>query len=119
MNIEEKIYTALSDEVTLVNGRVYPLTMPQDTQRDAVVYQVLSGFDIDCVVGDTYANEVQVQVDVYAKAYGDSLKIKDQVRSAMKNNFTVRNFLYVNIYEPITLKYRQACSMSVLEKDVV
>ena len=119
MTIEEKIYEALNTEVTLVNGRVYPLTMPQDTQRDAVVYQVLSGLDIDGVCGEAYANAIQVQIDVYAKSYKSSLAIKDQIRTAMKNNFNVQNFLYVNIYEPITLKYRQACSMSILDKDMV
>lgn len=119
MSIEEKIYAALDSDVTLVGGRVYPLTMPQDTKRDSVVYRVLSGLDMDGVCGDTYANDIQVQVDVFAKTYKSSLAIKDQVRSAMKDAFIVRTFLYVNIYEPITLKYRQACSISILDKDMV
>lgn len=112
--IEEDLYAALADGVPLVNRRVYPLTMPQDTQRDCVVYTVLNGFDMDCVVGDTYATDIRVQVDVFAKKYLDSLAIKDQVRTAMKDAFVVSGFIYVNIYEPLTLKYRQACSMSIM-----
>ena len=119
MSIEEKIYSALNTGVTLVEGRVYPLEMPQDTKRDSVVYRVMSGIDMDGVCGDTYANEIQAQVDVYAKSYKSSLAIKDQVRTSIKDNFNVQSFLYVNIYEPITLKYRQACSIVILDKNII
>lgn len=112
--IEEELYAALADGVPLVNRRVYPLKMPQDTQRDCVVYTVLTGVDMDCVVGDTYATDIRVQVDVFAKKYLDSLAIKDQVRAAMRDAFNVSGFIYVNVYEPLTLKYRQVCSMSIM-----
>jgi len=111
--VEELVHEALTAEVHIVNGRVYPIIMPQDTKKVSVVYSVITNFDRDCMLGDTFRNEVHLQVDVFAPTFKESLAARDQVKYAMKKAFKVYDFFTTSLFEPITTKYRQVCDMRI------
>ena len=111
--IEEEIVATLRTGVPLVDNRVYPLTMPQDTKRDCLTFQVVSNMEDLCVEGNVYANSIHIQIDVWSKSYMDSIKIRDEVLAAMHGEFVLNGVFYMDLYEPHTLKYRQLCDMII------
>ena len=112
--IEEEIVKALVDGVPLVDKWVFALVMPQDTKRDALTYQIVGNFNKQCMEGGVYAYNVRVQIDVFSADYMQSIKIRNEVMAAMRSAFKVSDAFSVDMYEPMTLKYRQMCDMSIL-----
>ena len=111
--IEEQIHDALVADVKIVEKRVYPLIMPQDTKKVSVVYSVITDFDVTCMQGSAYSSDVHLQIDVFAPTFKEALEARDQVKYAMKKAFKLFDFFSASIYEPITVKYRQMCDMRI------
>ncbi len=81
--IEEELFTHLKDNVPLVDERVYPLIMPQDCTKPALVYAVVNDGDNHCAEGDVSSYDTRFQVDVYALSYMEAKNIKNEVKSAL------------------------------------
>jgi len=81
--IEADLFSHLQSEVTSVSGRVYPLVMPQDCEKPALVYTVVNDADNIGVEGCVSSYNTRFQVDVYADSYLESKDIKNEVKSAL------------------------------------
>ncbi len=81
--IEEELFAYLKDNVLLVSGRVYPLVMPQDCKKPALVYTVVNDGDNRGLEGCISSYDTRFQVDVYATSYFEAKYIKNEVKSAL------------------------------------
>lgn len=81
--IEETLVAHLKANVTLVSSRVYPLIMPQDCEKPALVYTVVNDSDNQALEGCVSSNEVRFQVDVYAESYASAKAVLTEVKSAL------------------------------------
>ena len=81
--IEEALYDHLKANVPSVSGRVYPMIMPQDCDKPAMVYTVVMDMDDQTDVGCVMANNTRFQIDVYAENYLQAKQIKNEVKSAL------------------------------------
>ena len=81
--IETELYQHLDSNVSSVNGRISPLIMPQNTDKPALVYTVISDSDEHSLEGGSCAGVIRVQIDVYAKTYAEAKTVKDEVKAAL------------------------------------
>ena len=115
--LQEKLHSTLVAGVPMVAKRVYPLLMPQDTKADALVYGIQGDTEKAGLCGVAYASDIAIQIDVFAKTYAQSILIKDEVIAAIRSDFKVANVTSWEMYEDITLKYRQIISFRLLSYD--
>jgi len=80
---EADLYSHLSGNVASVSGRVYPNIMPQDCQKPALVYTVISDIDNQGLEGCVSSNNMRFQVDVYAPSYMEAKTVKNEVKAAL------------------------------------
>jgi len=113
MGFRRDLYSALKNGVFLVSNRIYPLVMPQDTQHSAVVYTVIGDAEQAGLCGIRHSSDMEVQIDVFAKEYSDSVAIKDEVIAAIRSSFNAAGVRNYEVYEDITLKYRQIITFRV------
>ena len=111
MDIRKELHAVLSSKVV---DNVYPLLMPQDMKRDAIVYSFIGNRDttgVTCV--DPVDTKYMVQIDVFASTYANSVSLMELVKNAVRNNFVVSGMTSFETYENITLKYRQIINLSL------
>lgn len=101
----------------LVGTRIYPLIMPQDAAFPAVTYQKISGPRVHAKEGPLGEAYPRFQVSVWAKEFGDSRRVSEQVRLALDGwrgtvaGVTVRDSALANetdLYESDTATYHTA-----------
>ncbi len=80
--IEEKIYKALSEGVTSVEGRVFPLFVPQGELFPAIVYTVIADNERKGLSCSTH-QDCRLQLDIYDKSFEDVKKIEEVVKGIM------------------------------------
>lgn len=80
---EAELYSHLKTNVASVSERVYPLIMPQDCEKPALVYTVISDIDNQGLEGCVSSNNMRFQVDVYATSYLEAKTIKNEVKAAL------------------------------------
>lgn len=81
--IEELLFTHLKTEVTGVSNRVYPMIMPQNCVKPALVYTVINAKDNQTAVGCVTSSNVRVQIDIYGTSYAGVKGILTEVKSAL------------------------------------
>jgi len=81
--IEEDLYYKLIDYVVEVEERVYPVVMPQNCEKPAIVYTIVSDVDEQGVNGCIAGGDVRVQIDVYAYGYLEVKELRDLVKEAI------------------------------------
>ncbi len=81
--IEQELFTHLKNNVPLVSERIYPLIMPQDCTKPALVYTVVNDGDNKGLEGCISSYDTRFQVDVYATSYLAAKNIKNEVKSAL------------------------------------
>jgi len=117
--MRKELHKALVDGVIVVKGRVYPLMMPQDTEKDSITYRVMGTADttgISCPM--PIKTRFGVQIDIFAKTYGDSVAILEKVKEVLRTNFYVYQLSSFEDYQNITLKYRQIIDVGLESKKV-
>ena len=99
----------LKTEVTAVSERVYPLVMPQDTIKPAIVITVISDIDLQSLNNSLpYGSEIRLQVDCYAKKYKDIEALSGAVKTAMYSfDYYPHGFNSRDSYEKDTELHRQ------------
>lgn len=84
--IEQKIYAALSGSTvltSLVSSAIYPEHRMQADALPAVVYSRVSGFRVNSLSGYSNLENVNVEINVYAKTIDSRRAIGDAVIGAM------------------------------------
>ena len=96
--IEADLFEHLKVNVPAVEERIYPLIMPQDCKKPALVYTVINNGDKQSLSGCVVSIETRFQVDVYATSYLEGIDIKHEVKAA----------LYLFEHYPVDLNSRDA-----------
>ena len=112
--IEADLKASLDAGLPDINGRVYPLVMPQDTAKNSVTYRILSSSEDTCMAGGVYGHRVHAQVDVWANSYLECVAMANLVSTALHADFTVSGLFTVDIYEDYTLRYRRVVDFRIL-----
>lgn len=81
--IEVDLVSHLLEQVTLVDGRVYPLIMPQNDLFPSVVCTVVNNQDKQRLNGLPYGETLRIQLNVYAESYKDVKEVLVAVKSAL------------------------------------
>ena len=99
----------LTAEVTAVSGRVYPLLMPQDTLKPAIVVTVITDIDLQSLNNPLpYGSELRIQLDCYAESYKDVKALLGAVKTAMYSfTYYPHGFNSRDVYEKDTKLHRQ------------
>lgn len=82
MSIETALFSHLSANVPLADGRVYPLVAPMSVSFPAVVYTTVSDVDHGYMLCDD-GNATRMQIDCYDETFSGSIAIKDEVKAAL------------------------------------
>jgi hypothetical protein len=82
--IEKYLYSHLSDNVLSVAGRIFPLVMPQDCIKPALVSTVVYDVEIE-TLGCSVGNNVRFQIDLYSESYSQAKRIKQEIKTALKS----------------------------------
>ncbi len=106
--MRKELRKALADGVVEVGNRVYPLTLPQDTKHNCLVYRFIGGHETTGITCTEPINErFMVQIDCLAHTYEQSVDLMKEVKRVLRANFLCFNFYNYEDYLNITLKYRQ------------
>jgi len=113
MDIRAEINKVLHAGLPDLNGRVYPIILPQDTTENAVVYRVINESENTCVEGNAYSTRCTIQIDVLCHTLSQSVDVMHKVKTLIKNNFNVNGLNTYETYEDHTLKYRQIIDFNI------
>lgn len=107
--IEEDLVSHLSTEVaTLIGERVYPLVMPQDCVKPALVYTVVNDLDNQGINGGSTGFSMRIQIDCYAESYTKAKELKNAVKIALYSfEHYPHDLNNRDIYEETTKLHRQ------------
>ena len=117
MGIREELYKALNDGLPQLDTRIFPLHMPQDTAQNSLVYVVYGDRENAGYCGVKVASDLSIQIDCYAKTYAEAASLKDNTISVLRGAFNVANLNTYEMYEDITLKYRQSIDFRLNDYD--
>ena len=67
----------------LVGTKIFPLIVPQGTAFPCISYQRISGMPANTLSGHSGLEEIDLQIDVWAKTYTEAKAIAKAVRAAM------------------------------------
>lgn len=67
----------------LVDNKVFALVIPSGTCLPCVTFQRLGGMPANTLAGASGLEEIDLQIDVWAKNYGEAKTIAKAVRAAM------------------------------------
>ena len=81
--MEEILFAHLKDNVSLVEERVYPLIMPQNCTKPALVYTVVNDMDNQSLGSCVISNEVRFQLDIYGASYSQVKAVTEEVKTAL------------------------------------
>lgn len=79
-----KAYSGLD---ALIDGRVFPILIPQDKDLPSLAYMKVANYDmetIDC--SDSSSTRSRLQIDVIAVKYSEAKAVAKQVRLAMQSS---------------------------------
>jgi len=102
-----------------LEGRFYPLKMPQDPQIPGAVYTVVNERDKQCsTTHQPYASTLRFQIDIYAQTYSELKQITDQVKSALYSFEAIpSNINTQDLYEPESELYRQIIDFKITKRN--
>ena len=67
----------------LVGNKVFPLAIPDGNYLPCVTFQRIGGMPANTLSGHSGLEEIDLQIDVYAKNYGEAKAVAKAVRAAM------------------------------------
>jgi len=94
--IEQALYEQLTQDVTEVNGRVFPIVMPPKTKKPAIVYAVVEypSISVSCEDSKIYR---EWELHIYDKEYLATKEVKQSVVAALKT-FGANNIVAKDIF---------------------
>lgn len=78
-----ELYEHIKTNVPSINNRIYPMIMPQNTTKPAMVYTVINDNDKQTISGCVSTTETLFQLDIYAESYSQAKTILAEVKSAL------------------------------------
>jgi len=110
--IEIDLFFHLSNDTelnTLVDGRIYPLLIPQGGKFPAVVYTIVNNRELQSLnYREPYGFDVRVQIDCYSPSFSETLTVKEAVQNAMHEfKHKAHGFNSHSNYEPEVKLHRQ------------
>lgn len=93
----------------LVDGRVFALKMPPGTLLPCVTFQRISGMPANTLAGHSGLEEIDLQIDVWARRYDEAKTVAKAVRAAIPPCgaiFGAHLIVDQDIYEEGTNYYR-------------
>ncbi len=116
--MEQSLYSLLSSTVLSVDGRVYPLIMPQNCPKPALVYHVINKRDESSMSGwcdqEDSSTKYRVQIDVYSEHYSKQKAIAQEVKTALKSfKFGVKEITSRDLFEADTELYRELIEFKI------
>ena len=119
MDISETLKSILTNGISYIEGRVYPLTMPQDTKHDCLVYTIFGDDENSGYCGIKVSSDYTIQIDVFSLTYGGSIELKSDVISTLRaSDLKISNVRSYSTYENYTLKYRQIISFRIVASKI-
>jgi hypothetical protein len=116
--IETDIYNHLKEQVVGVDGRVYPLIMPQNCLKPALVYTVVNSRDHIELSGCMGGREVLVQIDIYAPKYIDMKNVMEETKKTLHNfKYPPMSLISRDLFEEDTELYRGLIEFKFLSKE--
>ncbi len=118
MSIETDLFSHLSNDaalVALVDVRIYPLLMPLDCEKPAVVYSITNNKELQALNSrEPYGEEVLIQVDCWDSDFDHCLEVRDAVQNAMYS-FTSKahGFNSRSLFESETGLHRQLIEFKI------
>jgi hypothetical protein len=86
MALESDLYAALIADATLagiIDGRVYPQLIPQDSDLPALAYQRISGQADTVHAGDNGFRRARIQITATAATYSQAKQLQDALTTAL------------------------------------
>jgi hypothetical protein len=133
MTLEQALYNYLASApaglVTLLAGRIYPLTLPQEAALPAVSYQRISTTGMRTMGAPRLGREATFQFDVWATSHASRLAVTDALRVALDGySGTMGGAGGVDVlavqmqndqdgYEPLTKAYRGIVEFKIWHHD--
>ena len=91
MMIEEKVYNALknnTDITNLVDTRIYPNVIPENTTYPCISYQTISNRDITTLGNEQPTlNFKRMQINIWSKKYGTCKVLEGYVKDSIYGVF--------------------------------
>ncbi len=118
MSIEATLFSHLSNHAelnALVDGRIYPLLMPQDSAMPAVIYTVVNNREIQSInYREPYGFDIRIQIDCYSPSFSVVLAVKEAVRKAMHEfEHKAHGLNSRSLYEPEAKLHRQLIEFNI------
>ena len=107
--IEKDLFSALS-----AVAKTYPAVMPQDVVMPSMRYLVVYDSTDQCLAGDVSGRTVRVQVDVFARTYGEAKSLKQDVVTAVMS-LGATGINAQDLYEKETQLHRQLINFIIKE----
>jgi hypothetical protein len=115
--MRKELHAALVAGVPEVQSRVYPLIMPQDTNKNSIVYRVIAVANTTGITCTTpISSRFGFQIDIFAHTYAQSVEIVNKVQEVLRNEFLVFNPFVYEDYANITVKYKQILDVQLEER---
>lgn len=114
--IEADLYSKLNTDVTLVGGRVFPLTAPQNVAKPYITYQAISGNSNQCIGGEIYEEIINFQIDIFGDTYSQVKNVKNEVYFSLVGFNSSFSIVYRDGFTEETDLYRQIIEISL--KDI-
>lgn len=115
--IEIELNTHLRAEIIEVDNRVYPNLMPQNCQKPAIVYSVISSIESAYQGGwcdGSHDHEIRMQVDIYSASYAEKKEIKDRVIEALKSfKYPIYSIVNRDVFEQKTELFRELIEFKI------
>lgn len=87
VDFEKSLVATLKSNTALTalvgTNKIFPLIVPQGTAFPCISYQRISGMPANTLSGHSGLEEIDLQIDVWAKTYAESKAIAKAVRAAM------------------------------------
>jgi hypothetical protein len=88
--VETKIYSLLSVDTAItvtgnVSTRIYPLTLPQQTEYPCIVYARYSGTKHNHLQGYAQLESPMIMIDCWATCFSDAKGLSTRIHTAMSN----------------------------------
>lgn len=109
--IEKIVYQALSTDLN-IDGRIWPLFLPEKGVYPAITYQNITEIPHNHLKGASDVENSRLQIDIWAESYGEVKELFQEVKTSM-NGISSLLIGTRHEYEENTKLYRVSADFSV------
>lgn len=106
-----------SSVTEICDQRIYPMTIPQDVELPAVVFQRVSTTPTTSVDGDTELDNVRLEVSCYAPTLLEAKQLSVAVRAAVNaSDMSAVPVMMIDMQDPETKSYRTIVDFNIWQR---